>query len=103
MLFAQQLDRCIDASISRLSTSGGQMVHQYFFDLRLIFDRQRVTQKLIADAIQMCHLRGLDAYADQMNNLQVTVDLNRCHFTPQQSFAFDTALAYTREVHQNQI
>jgi len=97
------LDQFIDTAINRLGSESGTMASQFFIDPRTYFGRQRITQKLIDDAIALCESRGLYATVDQMNNLLVTVNLGCCRFNPLQAEAFNTALLYTRTVHGNQL
>jgi len=96
------IDQFIGTAINRLSSENGSMVSHFFLDLRTIFpDRQRITQKLLDDAISVCASRGIHAQTDQMNNLLISVNLASCRLNYQQAEAFDAALAYARQIHGN--
>jgi len=72
----------------------------FYVDLRSL--QQRITQNLVDSCIQMCSSRGL--YAERSGDgLVVTVDLNTCLLNGQQSALYNTALAYTRQVHGNHL
>lgn len=91
-------DDFINATISRLSSGSCEMVNLYFVDLRAVFsDRQRITQNLVENAIRVFNSRGLGVVVNGPT-LNVTVDLNRCYLSHQQSLDFSTALTHARVV-----
>ena len=98
-----QIDACIETTINRLSSESGRMNSSFYFNLRdQNPDRQRITEKLAIQAIDLCESRGLlvERNGDSLN---VTVDLNRCSLNPNQADLFNAALNYTRSVHGNML
>jgi len=99
----QQIDTCIDTTINRLSSESGRMNSNFYLDLRDIYpDRQRITDKLVAQAIDLCQSRGVHAERSG-DGLTMVVDLHRCYLNPRQAADFNAALDYTRTVHGNQL
>lgn len=99
----KQLDTCIDTTINRLSSESGRMQSNFYLDLRDSNpDRQRITDKLVAQSIDLCQSRGI--YAERSGDgLMITIDLHRCFLNPRQAEDFNVALDYTRSVHGNQL
>lgn len=91
-------DDFINTAIARLSSGSCEMVGYYFVDLRMVFsDRQRITQNLIENAVNVFNSRGLGVTVNGAL-INVTVDLNRCYLSHQQSLDFSTALTHARVV-----
>lgn len=79
------------------------LTSNFYLDLRDIYpDRQRITDKLVAQAIDLCQSRGIQADRSG-DGLTIVVDLYRCYLNPRQAADFNTALDYTRTVHGNQL
>jgi hypothetical protein len=97
-LTMQQVDSFIDTTINRLSSESGTTQSSFYVDLRSF--QQRITQNLVAQCVALCASRGLHAERNG-DGLVVTVNLNSCFLSPSQSVAYNTALAYTRNVHGN--
>lgn len=97
-LTMQQIDSFIDTTINRLSSEGGTTQSSFYVDLRSF--QQRITQNLVAQCIAFCASRGLHAERNG-DGLVITVNLNSCFLNPSQSVAYNTALAYTRNIHGN--
>lgn len=95
-----QLDSFIDTAINRLSGENAPTHSAFYIDLRSY--QKRITQRLVDDAISACASRGLSAERNG-DGLTVLVDLNTCLLNPQQTQAYNIALAYTRNVHGNHI
>jgi len=95
-----QLDSFIDAAISSMSGERGTFVKSFFIDLRSL--QQRITTQLVDSSIAICASRGLRAERNG-DGLVVTVNLHTAFLNPSQTIAFNTALAYTREVHGNNL
>lgn len=93
------LDQFIDVAINRLASENASMLSHFYLDLRNLEGRQRVTQKLLNDAIAICNSRGLNAIPDHMGNLQITVDLRNCRFNQYQAVSYNNALQYVRNNH----
>lgn len=99
----QQIDACIDTTINRLSSESGRMHSSFYFNLRdQNPGRMRITEKLVAQAIDLCESRGLHVERNG-DGLTVIVDLNRCSLNPRQAELFNAALDYTRSVHGNML
>lgn len=96
----QQIDSFIDTTINRLSSESGYTDSSFYVDLRSF--QQRITQNLVNQCIEVCASRGLHAER-KGDGLVITVNLNTCFLNPNQSIAYNTALAYTRTVHGNHI
>ena len=54
----QQIDSCIETTINRLSSEAGTMVSNFYLDLRSP-GRQRITEKLVEQSIDLCRSRGI--------------------------------------------
>jgi hypothetical protein len=94
----QQLDNFIDTTINRLASESGTTTSSFYVDLRAF--QQRITQNLVNQCMEICESRGL--YAERRGDgLVITVNLNSCFLSPNQSSAYNAALAYTRVVHGN--
>ncbi|HHP0368279.1 TPA: hypothetical protein ACRZTS_005007, partial [Escherichia coli] len=97
----QQIDSCIETTINRLSSEAGTMVSNFYLDLRSP-GRQRITEKLVEQSIDLCRSRGI--YAEREGNgLLVRVDLRTCYLNPGQAEMFNIAIGYTRSVHGNHL
>lgn len=99
-LTMQQIDSFIDTTINRLAGESGTTNSSFYVDLRSF--QQRITQNLVAQCIALCASRGLHAERNG-DGLVITVNLNSCFLNPSQSVAYNTALAYTRNVHANHL
>ncbi len=98
MLVMSQLDTFIDTAIARMSRESGSSRSNFYVDLRSM--QQRITKNLVDDCVRLCASRNLAAERVG-DGLSVTVDLDTCALNPQQSAAYNLALAYTRHVHGN--
>lgn len=97
----QQIDSCIETTINRLSSEAGTMVSNFYLDLRSP-GRQRITEKLVEQSIDLCRSRGI--YAEREGDgLFVRVDLRTCYLNPGQAEMFNVAIGYTRSVHGNHL
>jgi hypothetical protein len=95
-----QIDSFIDTSISRLSSEAAPTRSSFYVNLRDF--QQRITQNLVDQCQELCASRGL--YAErQGDGLVVTVDLSSCYLNHAQSMAYNSALAYTRSYHGNEV
>lgn len=99
----QQLDTCIETTINRLSSEGGSMTSNFYLDLLASNpNRQRITDKLVEQAIDLCRSRGI--YAERKGDgLVLKVDLRSCYLNPSQANMFNVALDYTRSEHGNHL
>lgn len=95
-----QLDSFIETAINRLSSESAPTRSAFYIDLRAY--QQRITQRLVDDAIAICASRGLNAVRNG-DGLTVHVDLDTCLFNSQQTQAYNTALSYARNTHGNHL
>ncbi len=97
----QQIDSCIETTINRLSSEAGTMVSNFYLDLRSP-GRQRITEKLVEQSINLCRSRGI--YAEREGNgLLVRVESENVLSESGQAEMFNIAIGYTRSVHGNHL
>lgn len=99
-LTMNEVDDFIDTAIDRLSSEEGRTVSHFYVDLRSY--QQRITLNLVDQCTKICESRGL-IVDRQGDGLHVIVNLNSCLLNPRQAKDYSTALAYTREIHGNQL
>lgn len=98
--FAALLEQFVDTSIARLSTGDSGMCFRYQLDLRELTGRVRLTQKLAHEAIDFCRTRGIEAEVDQYTGaLLIAINLRTCLLNGRQALDFNTALAFARQFH----
>lgn len=90
------IDEFIDTSINRFCSEAAPVVSEFYFDLRS--GLQRISERAVTDAIELCNVRGLDA--ERINDgLIIKVNLNICRFNPSQTAAYNASLNYIRAAH----
>jgi len=98
--FSAQIEQFVDTSIARLSTGDTNMCFRYQLDLRELAGRVRLTQKLAHEAIDFCRTRGVEAEVDQYTGaLLIAINLRTCLMNQRQALDFNTALAFARQFH----
>lgn len=101
--FAQQsLASFIDAAIQRMAFSG-ETVYRYTISANSIKDAAGLTRlksAVVQDYVSYFQMMGVAAaYNEAFDVLNITLNLNACVLTPQQSDALATAMALFRVEH----
>lgn len=81
------IDKFITATISKMTQTDKLCVSTYHIDLKTY--QPRVTERLVANTIKACHLRGVEVEIRGKGAI-VTVDLKTCYMNPPQVNYFNT-------------